>query len=115
MSAFPERSTISLRVTYPITSPYVLLHYRALLAVVRIRNTRASANDTATLVGSIVAFIANMNQCAGSDIRIANNALAIAYTVTLQSRRLTLLTQTTNRYVSIINTCSYPYREAFGT
>lgn len=115
MSSIPERSTISLHITHNLTNPYVLLHYRALLAVIRIRNAGTSTNHATTLVRSVVALIADMNQRAGSDIRIANHALAIAYDVTPLSRRLTFLTQTANRYKSVIFARSYQYQEAFGT
>lgn len=59
-------------------SPHILFHLAALFAVEGIRNTRASTNDTSSLVRAVVAFVTNPNERVGSDLAIAYWALAIA-------------------------------------
>ena len=56
----------------------VLLQLCALLAVVRVRYSDTSADDTAPLIRTIVALVTNAHQGARPDIRVANDALAIA-------------------------------------
>jgi hypothetical protein len=51
----------------------------ALLTIVGIRNTLASANDTAALITSIVALVANTNERAWAHIAVANDAFAVAF------------------------------------
>lgn len=55
----------------------VLLHLHALLAVVGIRYPWASAYRAPSLEGTEVAFITNLDEAAGPDIGVADDALTI--------------------------------------
>eukprot|EP00446_Apocalathium_sp_SHHI-4_P029552 CAMPEP_0177223722 /NCGR_PEP_ID=MMETSP0367-20130122/38634_1 /TAXON_ID=447022 ORGANISM="Scrippsiella hangoei-like, Strain SHHI-4" /NCGR_SAMPLE_ID=MMETSP0367 /ASSEMBLY_ACC=CAM_ASM_000362 /LENGTH=168 /DNA_ID=CAMNT_0018673707 /DNA_START=206 /DNA_END=709 /DNA_ORIENTATION=- len=56
----------------------VLLALTALLAVVGVRDASTSADHAAPLVAAVVAFVADPRKGAGPDVRVADDALAIA-------------------------------------
>lgn len=58
---------------------HVFLLYSALLAIVSIRDARASANDASPLVGPVVTLVTNAHQGARPHIRVANHAFAITF------------------------------------
>ena len=60
---------------------YIFLHNGALFTVIRVRNALSTANDAASLEGTIVTFIAYMDQSTGSYVGIANYTLSITYTL----------------------------------
>lgn len=78
------------------STTYVLLHHSTFLAVVRITHSRTSAHDTTSLIRSIVALVANMDQRVGTNVGIADDALSITYTSFLHVVKSTLLTETAN-------------------
>ena len=65
----------------PSYATYVLLLYGTLLAVVGVRDTGASTDDAAALIRAVVAFIADAHQRARLHVRIADHALAVAYSM----------------------------------
>ena len=72
------------------TAVAIFLHRCALLAVVSIRNTSSSADDTLTCVATIVTLVANAHNDCRLHHRVANNAFSSA-----------LLTKTSDRYASL--------------
>ena len=56
----------------------VLLHLRALFAVVRIRDALVAADGAPALEATEVALVADFDQCAGPHVRVADDALSIA-------------------------------------
>lgn len=59
-------------------STHVLLLLRALLAVVGVRRADAAANDTAAMVGAVVALVTDVHQRRWADVAVADDALAVA-------------------------------------
>lgn len=59
-------------------STHVLLLNGALLAVVRIGDTRSAADHASALVRAVVAFVANAHQRARPHVRVTDDTLAIA-------------------------------------
>ena len=57
---------------------YVLLLLRALLAVVGIGDARLATDDTATLIGAVVALVADTHEDARPHVGVADGALAVA-------------------------------------
>lgn len=57
---------------------YVLLLDGAFFAVVRVGDAGPAADDASTLIGAVVALVADAHQGAGPNIRIAYHALAVA-------------------------------------
>ena len=62
-----------------IDNTYIFLANCALLAVVSITNAWTSTYHASSLVGTIVALVADTNQRARAHVRIANNAFTIAF------------------------------------
>lgn len=61
------------------TAVSVLFLDRALLAVVGIRDTGSSTDDTSSLIRSVVAFIADPDQGTRTHVRVADDTLAVAF------------------------------------
>jgi hypothetical protein len=57
---------------------YVLLLLRALLAVVGIGDARLATDDAATLIGAVVALVADTHEDARPHVGVADGALAVA-------------------------------------
>lgn len=64
---------------YPLMlkNAYIFLLDCALFTVVGIRYSRPSTDDTASLIGTIVALITDAHQCAWSHVGITNDTLSI--------------------------------------
>lgn len=81
------RAAIALIVRTKIILTYIFLFDCALLAVIGVRDSRATTNNTATLVRAVVALIANSNKCWRSHVWVTDHTLSI-----------TLFTQTSNSF-----------------
>ena len=57
----------------------VLFHLGTFFAVKRVRNSFVATNDTSTLETSEIALVTDGNKSAGSDVGIADDALAIVF------------------------------------
>lgn len=59
-------------------STHVLLLERALSAVIGVRDADCAANDALALKRAVVTLIAYMHENVRPNVRVANNALAVA-------------------------------------
>ena len=79
---FPLIPQVSLRraqIHYLRAPVPVLLHLRALFAIIGVRDALPAANCAPSLEATEVALVADFDQSAGSDVGIADDAFAVAF------------------------------------
>ena len=77
LALVPQVGFRGAQIDYFGTTVTVFLHLNTFFAVVSIRNTFSTADDTPALERAKIALVANLDQCAWSHVAVTDDALAI--------------------------------------